>query len=124
MTIQPPQKAALRQRRALNVTGLATRYTKSARICFNDTDQQSTQENSTTMDMSEFGVWAMLAFWGSALGGIAFAITWARSSSRNPATREQRLNSLKKRLEKSEISQQDYARRIAEIEAKKGGHAS
>jgi putative membrane protein len=96
----------------------------STRICFNDADQQPTQENSTTMDMSEFGVWAMLAFWGSALGGIAFAVTWARSRGRNPATREQLLNSLKRRLEKGEISQQDYASRIAEIDAKNGGHAS
>ena len=73
------------------------------------------------MDMSEFGVWAMLVFWGSALGGIAFAITWAKSRSRNPATREQIINSLKQRLEKGEISQQDFARRMAEIDTKKSG---
>ena len=72
------------------------------------------------MDMSEFGVWAMLAFWGSAIGGIAFAITWARSRNRNPATRDQIINSLKQRLEKGEISQQEYANRMAKIKAKNG----
>jgi len=72
------------------------------------------------MDMSEFGVWAMLAFWGSALGGIAFAITWARSRSRNPATREQLLKSLKQRLEKGEISQREYNRRVADIDQEGG----
>jgi putative membrane protein len=74
------------------------------------------------MDMSEFGVWAMLVFWGSALGGIAFAISWARSRDRNPATREQLMSSLKKRLEKGEISWQKYAEGLAEINAKNGGH--
>ncbi|MCP4289540.1 MAG: hypothetical protein GY792_34820 [Gammaproteobacteria bacterium] len=74
------------------------------------------------MDMSEFGVWAMIVFWGSALGGIAFAITWARSKSRSPATREQIKNSLTQRLEKGELSQQEYDRRIAEIESKSSGH--
>ena len=58
---------------------------------------------------------------GSALGGIAFAITWAKSRSRNPATREQIINSLKQRLEKGELSQQDFARRMAEIDTKKAG---
>lgn len=75
------------------------------------------------MDMSEFGVWAMLVFWGSALGSIAFAITWARSRKRNPATREQLMNSLKQRLEKGEISQQEYTRRIAEIDTKNGSQS-
>ena len=69
------------------------------------------------MELSEFGVWAMLAFWASALGGIAFAITWARAKGRNPATREQLKNSLKQRLERGEISQRDYDRRMADIEA-------
>ncbi|MCB1752540.1 MAG: hypothetical protein KDI74_12530 [Gammaproteobacteria bacterium] len=73
------------------------------------------------MDKSEFGIWAMLAFWGSALGGIALAITWARSRKRNPATREQIMKSLQQRLEKGEISRQEYARRIAEIDAKESG---
>lgn len=73
------------------------------------------------MDMSEFGVWAMIVFWGSAVGGIAFAITWSRSRSHNPVPREQLLKSLKQRLEKGEISQQEYARRIAEINKGKEG---
>ena len=76
------------------------------------------------MDMSEFGVWAMIVFWGSALGGIAFAISWARSRSHNPVTKEQLLNSLKQRLEKSEISQQEYDRRVAEINARDAGRQS
>ncbi|MCB1762539.1 MAG: SHOCT domain-containing protein [Gammaproteobacteria bacterium] len=69
------------------------------------------------MEMAEFGVWAMIAFWGSALGGIAFAITWARSRNRNPLSRELLLKSLKQRLDKNEISQQEYDRKVADINA-------
>jgi putative membrane protein len=68
------------------------------------------------MDNSDFGIWAMLAFWGSALGGIALAIGWAKSKGRNPASRTQLEHSLKRRLEKGEISQQEFDRRLAMLE--------
>ncbi len=68
------------------------------------------------MQMSEFGFWAMLAFWASAVGGIALAISWARARGRNPVPRELLLKSLKKRLQKGEISADEYARRVDELE--------
>ncbi len=70
------------------------------------------------MEMSEFGFWAMLAFWASAVGGIALAISWARSRGHNKVPREVLLKSLEKRLKKGEISADEYARRIAELEQK------
>jgi len=71
------------------------------------------------MDMSNFGVLAMIAFWVSAVGGIVLGISWAKSKNRNPATRDQIESSLKRRLEKGEISQQDYDRRLAEFDKRK-----
>ena len=70
------------------------------------------------MDNSDFGIWAMLAFWGSALGGIAFAISWAKAQGRNPATRTQLEKSLQQRLERGEITPQEYARRMAALDEK------
>jgi putative membrane protein len=52
------------------------------------------------MDTSEIGFWLMIAFWGSAIGSIAFGISWARRKGRSPVSDEQILISLKKRLEK------------------------
>lgn len=37
--------------------------------------------------LSEFGLWAMLAFWGSAVGGVLLAVAWARSNGGKRADR-------------------------------------
>ena len=58
----------------------------------------------------------MVIFWGSAIGGIAFAVTWARSKSRNPVNRELLLKSLKQRLEKGEIDEEQYRQKISQLE--------
>ena len=68
------------------------------------------------MDTTEFGIWAMIIFWGSAVGGIVFAISWAKSRSRNPVSRELLLKSLKERLEKGEISDEEYRKRRRQID--------
>jgi len=67
------------------------------------------------MDTSGFGFWAMIVFWGTAIGGIVTAISWARLKGRNPVNRELLLKSLQKRLEEGEISQQEYDRKRAEL---------
>ncbi len=67
------------------------------------------------MDTSEFGFWAMIIFWGTAIGGIATAITWARMKGRNPVERELLVKSLRRRLEAGEISQQEYEQKLAEL---------
>lgn len=65
--------------------------------------------------MTEFGFWAMLAFWGSAVGSIVLAIGWARSRGHNPVARELLVESLKRRLHKGEISDQEYTKRVSEL---------
>jgi uncharacterized membrane protein len=70
------------------------------------------------MDTSEFGFWAMIIFWGTALGGIATAITWARMKGRNPANRELLERSLRQRLERGEISREEFDRRMNAIDDK------
>ncbi len=70
------------------------------------------------MDMPEFGILAMLAFWASAIGGITLAIHWAKSKNRNGSDTEIILRSLKQRLEEGEISQDEYDKRVAELEGK------
>ncbi len=72
------------------------------------------------MDTSEFGVWAMIAFWGSAVGGIAIAVSWARSRGGNPVKRDMLVQSLKRRLEAGEISQAEYETKLAGLS--KGQH--
>jgi putative membrane protein len=67
------------------------------------------------MDTSEFGFWAMIIFWGTALGGIATAIVWARMRGTNPVDRELLVKSLQKRLQAGEISQQEYEKKLAEL---------
>lgn len=67
------------------------------------------------MDTSAFGFWAMIIFWGTAIGGIATAITWARMKGRNPVERELLVKSLRRRLEAGEISQQEYEQKLAEL---------
>ncbi len=63
----------------------------------------------------EFGVWAMLAFWASAIGGIVIAINWANSKSRNPAGREAIMRSLKQRLKSEEITQEEYEQKVRSL---------
>lgn len=67
------------------------------------------------MDTSEFGFWAMIVFWGTAIGGIATAIGWARLKGRNPASRDLIIKSLKARLEAGEISQEEFDSKLAEL---------
>ena len=69
--------------------------------------------NPSDRQMREFGLWAMLAFWGSAIGGIALAIAWGRSRghSRRPPD-DPLIYSLKQQLRKGEISQREYDTRI------------
>ncbi len=67
------------------------------------------------MATSEFGIWAMLAFWASAIGGIVGAIRWAGSKKQNPASRDQIIRSLERRLEEGEISQEEFDRKRREL---------
>lgn len=67
-------------------------------------------------DGDSFGLWAMFAFWGSAIGGIFIAIKWAnRKSKKSPAPKSVILMSLKKRLDAGEISQEEYDKRSQEL---------
>ena len=67
------------------------------------------------MDTSSFGVWAMLAFWASAIGGIVIGISWAKSRGRNPVDPELQIKSLQSRLEAGEISREDYDKKVAAV---------
>jgi uncharacterized membrane protein len=67
------------------------------------------------MDTSDFGFWAMIVFWGTAIGGIATAITWGRMKGRNPVDRKLLVESLRKSLEAGEISQEEYDRKLAKL---------
>ncbi len=67
------------------------------------------------MDTSEFGFWAMLVFWGTAIGGIALGIRWARMKGRNPVHRELLEKSLRRRLEAGKITREEYARKLAAL---------
>lgn len=67
------------------------------------------------MDTSEFGFWAMIVFWGIAIGGIATGITWARTKGKTPVDPELVLKSLKRRLEAGEIDQEEYDKRVRRL---------
>ncbi len=69
------------------------------------------------MESEGFGVFAMLAFWASAIGGIVFAVSWAKSKGQG-ASDEVIRNSLKKRLEAGDLTQEQYDQRISELESK------
>ncbi|MCW8944737.1 MAG: SHOCT domain-containing protein [Sedimenticola sp.] len=71
------------------------------------------------MDTTEFGFWAMLVFWGSALGGIALGISWAKMKGRNPVSRSLLEKSLKRRLEQGEITQDEFDQKISELRDQK-----
>jgi len=67
-------------------------------------------------DSDSFGLWAMFAFWGSAIGGIFLAVKWAnRKSKKSPAPKDVILKSLKKRLDDGEMSQQEYEDRCKDL---------
>lgn len=72
------------------------------------------------MDTSGFGFWAMIVFWGTAIGGIATAITWARMKGRHPVDRKLLIKSLQQRLEAGEISQEEYDKKLAELPGEEG----
>jgi putative membrane protein len=64
-------------------------------------------------DSDSFGLWAMFAFWGSAIGGIFLAVQWAnKKSKKSPAPPDVIIESLKKRLADGEISEEEYQRRM------------
>ena len=65
------------------------------------------------MDTADFGFWAMIIFWGAAIGGIATAISWARMKGKNPVDRDLLVKSLQRRLEAGEISQDEYEKKLA-----------
>lgn len=68
------------------------------------------------MDMQDLGLWAMLAFWGSAISGIYLAVLWARKKSKkSPASREIIIQSLKQRVADGEISEEAYQRRLKDL---------
>ncbi len=63
-----------------------------------------------------FGLWAMFAFWISAIGGIFLAVKWAsRKGNKSPAPKDIIIQSLKKRLADGEFSEEEYQRRIKEL---------
>jgi putative membrane protein len=70
------------------------------------------------MDMSSFGFWAMIAFWGSAIGGIVIGISWARTRGRNPVDRDLLLKSLQSRLESGDISREEYEKKLNAVGTK------
>ncbi len=61
----------------------------------------------------------MLVFWGSALGGIALGISWAKMKGRNPVNRSLLEKSLKRRLEKGELTQDEFDQKISELSDQK-----
>ncbi|MBL4744271.1 MAG: SHOCT domain-containing protein [Cycloclasticus sp.] len=68
------------------------------------------------MDFSDFGLWAMLAFWGSAISGIYLAVSWAnKKSKKSPAPRDVMIKSLDKRLSEGELTPEEYERRLKNL---------
>ncbi len=68
------------------------------------------------MNADDFGLWAMLAFWGSSIGGIFLAIQWAsKKGKKSPAPRDVMIKSLDKRLAEGEITAEEHQRRINEL---------
>jgi hypothetical protein len=67
------------------------------------------------MDTSEFGFWAMLVFWGSAIGGIALGISWAKMKGRNPVNRSLLEKSLQRRLDAGEITPELFKQKMEEL---------
>lgn len=63
----------------------------------------------------KFGVWAMLAFWASAIGGILIGVSWARTRGKNPVDPDLQIKSLQARLKSGDISQAEYEKRLAGV---------
>ena len=69
------------------------------------------------MNDPNFGFWAMIAFWASAVGGIVIGISWARGRRRNPVPRKLLVKSLQSRLEAGEITREEYDRKLGNRQA-------
>ena len=68
------------------------------------------------MDSQDFGLWVMLAFWSSAVGGIFLAVKWAnRRSKKSPVSKDIILLSLKDRLDDGTITQEEYEKRCKNL---------
>ncbi len=68
------------------------------------------------MDANNFGVWAMFAFWASAIGSVFLAVKWAnRKEKHSPAIREAMIKSLDTRLKKGEISAEEHQRHLKNL---------
>lgn len=58
----------------------------------------------------------MLAFWASGIGGIFLALQWMNSKNKkSPAPKDVILKSLKNRLEKGEITKEEYQKRLKDL---------
>ncbi len=68
------------------------------------------------MESDGFGIFAMLAFWASAIGGIVFAVSWAKSRGQG-ASDDAIRNSLKKRLDEGDLTQEQYEKRINDLDS-------
>lgn len=66
--------------------------------------------------MDEPGLWIMLAFWLSAIGGVLAAVAWARARNRNPVRKDVLRRSLDERLARGEISREAYDERLRELD--------
>jgi len=65
------------------------------------------------MNTEDFGLWAMFAFWASAIGGIFLGIQWAKSrSKKSPASKEAIIASLKIRRDAGEITELEYQKKL------------
>jgi len=65
------------------------------------------------MNTEGFGLWAMLAFWASAIGGIFLGVQWAKSrSKKSPASKEAIIISLKMRRDAGELTELEYQKKI------------
>jgi len=65
------------------------------------------------MNTEDFGLWAMFAFWASAIGGIFLGIQWAKSrSKKSPASKETIIASLKIRRDAGEITELEYQKKL------------
>jgi putative membrane protein len=67
------------------------------------------------MASSDFGIWAMLAFWATAIGGIVGAVRWASARGRNPASRKLIIQSLEQRLADGEITPEEYDLKMKQL---------
>ena len=69
------------------------------------------------MDSADFGLWAMFIFWGSAIGGVVWGISWAKSRKGNPVDKKLLVKLLQQRLEKGEIDAEEFADKMAQVQS-------